>query len=133
MVVFGNLADRNIWETAGSGKDEHPVVPESLHKSVSSERTLPEDTDDVNLLRMHLLSQAEEVAKELRREEAVKLLQAYKLTRKVRLVGVGTSGFLSAAGSGRIPTGTTLGFTWIRGRRKTGSIMTDKSKIEIIY
>ena len=117
-----------------SGKDETPVVPESLHKSVSSERTLPEDTNDVNLLRMHLLSQAEEVAKELRRldtkartitlklkhsdfkqitrsvtlprptqsskniyEEAVKLLQAYKLTRKIRLVGVGTSGFLSTA------------------------------------
>jgi DNA polymerase-4 len=117
-----------------SGRDETPVEPQSIHKSVSSERTLPEDIDDVDLLRMHLLSQAEEVAKELRRldtmartitlklkhsdfkqitrsvtlsrptqssktiyEEAVKLLRAYTLAKKVRLVGVGTSGFISTA------------------------------------
>jgi DNA polymerase-4 len=104
------------------------------HKSSSSECTLAADTDDSQLLKKHLLAQADEVAAELRKldvkartvtlklkhhdftqvtrsetlasptrsssvlyREAVRLLDRYGLKKKVRLVGLGASGFVSPA------------------------------------
>ena len=115
-----------------SGRDPSTVTPWSPHKSISSERTLGEDTDDKKLLNKYLLKQSEEVARQLRKEGvkartialklkhadfkqftrsktidtptqssetiyryAVRLLDDYRLTQKIRLIGVGTSGFKS--------------------------------------
>ena len=116
-----------------SGKDHSTVTPWSPHKSVSSERTLGEDTRDKKLLHKYLLKQSEEVARQLRKanfrartitlklkhadfkqftrsktistptrssetiyQHAASLLDNYELTQKIRLIGVGTSGFKSA-------------------------------------
>ena len=116
----------------GSGRDHSTVTPWSPHKSISSERTLGEDTDDKKLLNKYLLKQSEEIARQLRKANvkaktitlklkhadfkqftrsktidtptqssetiyryAVRLLDDYRLTQKIRLVGVGTSGFKS--------------------------------------
>ncbi|CAB5163681.1 DNA polymerase IV (EC [Olavius algarvensis associated proteobacterium Delta 3] len=115
------------------GVDESPVTPAHLRKSASSERTLSEDTDNPALLKTLLLSQAEEVARQLRKlevkartvtlklkhadfrqvsrsttlpiptrasetlyREGVKLLESYRLMQKVRLVGLGASGFVDS-------------------------------------
>lgn len=128
---LGKFGQRLIKLSAGI--DDAPVRPASAHKSVSTEKTLPEDTDDIALLKKYLMMQAEEVGSELRRLEikvrtitlklkdadfkqvtrsvtvalptqssetiyraAERLLLDYRLTKKVRLIGVGTSGFLSA-------------------------------------
>jgi DNA polymerase-4 len=116
-----------------SGMDHSEVTPDAPNKSVSSERTLAEDTRDKKLLNTYLLKQAEEVARQLRKanvqaktitlklkhadfkqvtrsktvasptqssktiyRHAAQLLEEYRLVRKVRLVGVGTSGFKSS-------------------------------------
>ena len=116
-----------------SGRDHSTVTPWSPHKSVSSERTLGEDTRDKKLLHKYLLKQSEEVARQLRKanfrartitlklkhadfkqftrsktistptrssetiyQHAASLLDNYELTQKIRLIGVGTSGFKSA-------------------------------------
>ena len=116
-----------------SGNDHATVTPWSPHKSVSSERTLGEDTRDKQLLHTYLLKQSEEVARQLRKtgvkaktitlkikhadfkqytrsktistptrssetiyQHAAGLLDNYELTQKIRLIGVGTSGFQSA-------------------------------------
>lgn len=50
-----------------SGIDHSRVTPWSPHKSISSERTLPEDTRDVKVLHKYLLQQSEEVARQLRK------------------------------------------------------------------
>jgi DNA polymerase-4 len=50
-----------------AGNDRSRVTPYSRHKSVSSERTLAEDTRDKSLLKRYLLKQAEEVARHLRK------------------------------------------------------------------
>ncbi len=115
-----------------SGRDHSTVTPWSPHKSISSERTLGEDTDDKKLLNKYLLKQSEEIARQLRKANvkaktitlklkhadfkqftrsktidtptqssetiyryAVRLLDDYRLTQKIRLIGVGTSGFKS--------------------------------------
>lgn len=128
---LGKFGQRLIKLSAGI--DDAPVRPACVHKSVSTEKTLPEDTDDIALLKKYLMMQAEEVGSELRRLEikvrtitlklkdadfkqvtrsvtvalptqssetiyraAERLLLDYRLTKKVRLIGVGTSGFLSA-------------------------------------
>jgi DNA polymerase-4 len=49
------------------GIDNSPVVPHCDPKSISAERTLPEDTDSIAELEKLLLSQAEEVGRELRK------------------------------------------------------------------
>jgi DNA polymerase-4 len=59
---FGN----RLMELA-AGNDHSQVTPYSQHKSVSSERTLAEDTRDKSLLKRYLLKQAEEVARHLRK------------------------------------------------------------------
>jgi len=115
------------------GVDDSPVTPSHLRKSASSERTLNEDTTDPTLLKKHLLAQAEDVARQLRKlevkartvtlklkhadfrqvtrsttlasptrasetlyREGVRLLENYSLTQKVRLVGLGASGFVDS-------------------------------------
>jgi len=114
------------------GRDHSTVTPWSPHKSISSERTLGEDTDDKKLLHKYLLKQSQEIARQLRKanvkaktitlklkhadfkqftrsktidtptqssetiyRHAVRLLDEYQLTHKIRLIGVGTSGFQS--------------------------------------
>jgi len=116
-----------------SGTDPSKVTPWSPPKSISSERTLAENTDDKKVLNKFLLKQAEEVARQLRKanvkagtitlklkhadfkqftrsktigsptrssetiyRHAAGLLDKYRLTQKIRLIGVGTSGFKSA-------------------------------------
>jgi len=116
------------------GVDRSKVEPVREHKSASSECTLKEDTDDAAVLKKRLLSQAEEVAAELRKldikartvvlklkhadfrqitrsetlpaptrssavlyREAERLLDRCRLRQKVRLVGLGASGFVSSA------------------------------------
>lgn len=123
---FGKFGIR-LAELA-DGVDASPVVPYSPPKSISSEDTLPEDTDDIRVLKKHLIAQAEIVARSLRKKGfkgktlvlkikhsdfkhitrsmtlehstqlaeviykgAVRLLEAYELFSKVRLVGVGVS------------------------------------------
>lgn len=49
------------------GRDESPVTPFTPPKSVSSERTLSEDTRDIEQLKICLLIQAEDVARQLRK------------------------------------------------------------------
>lgn len=114
------------------GIDTSVVTPEHVSKSTSSEKTLAADTDDIAELKSFLLTEAEEVARELRKLDvkartvtlkikhsdftlvtrnitlsaptrasealfraAVRLLDQYRLNRKVRLIGVGASGFVS--------------------------------------
>jgi DNA polymerase-4 len=128
---LGKFGQRLI--ALSSGMDHCRVTPWSPHKSISSERTLGEDTRDKKLLYKYLLRQAEEVARQLRKANvkaktitlklkhadfkqytrsktfdtptrssetiyryAVSLLDNYRLTQKIRLIGVGTSGFKSA-------------------------------------
>ena len=111
-----------------NGIDKSLVTPYSPPKSISSEDTLPEDTDNIEILKKYLMQQAEIVARSLRKKGfqgktvtlkikhtdfkqitrrvtlehhtqvaefiykgVVKLLEAYKLSSKVRLVGVGVS------------------------------------------
>ena len=122
-----------------SGSDDSLVTPHAPHKSISSERTLAADTRDVKLLQRYLLSQAGEVARQLRQAgvraktitikikdedfktvtrrttiavptqsskaiyiHAQRLLQDYKTKKKIRLIGVGTSGFSSVSASVQI-------------------------------
>ena len=122
--------------TLAAGTDDSPVTPHAPHKSVSSERTLAADTRDIKLLKRYLLSQSEEVAKQLRKmgvraktvtikikdadfktftrqltitiptqssktiyKHALQLMEDFKITKKIRLIGVGTSGFSSITAS----------------------------------
>ena len=119
-----------------SGSDDSPVTPHAPHKSISSERTLAADTRDARLLKRHILSQAGEVARQLRQaglraktitikikdadfktatrrttiavptqssetiyKHAARLLNDYKTSKKIRLIGVGTSGFSTVSAS----------------------------------
>jgi DNA polymerase-4 len=128
---LGNLGARLI--ELASGRDHSAVTPYAPPKSISSERTLAEDTDNIELLKSYLLKQAEEVARQLRKanvkagtvtlklkhadfkqvtrsktivnptqssktlyRHAARLLDDYRLAGKIRLIGVGTSGFKSA-------------------------------------
>jgi len=133
MIIrrLGKFGERLLL--LSEGVDDSPVTPSHLRKSASSERTLSDDTDDRELLKTHLLSQAEEVARQLRKlevkartvtlklkhtdfrqvtrsttlavptrasetlyQEGVKLLGGYPLTKKIRLVGLGASGFVDS-------------------------------------
>ena len=72
-----------------SGVDCSAVTPHAPQKSVSTECTLGEDT------RSKSIDRPTQSSKTIH-SHAVKLLDNYRLTRKLRLVGVGTSGFQSA-------------------------------------
>ncbi len=130
LKKLGKFGQRLIDLAAGI--DRSTVRPPVSHKSVSTETTLSKDTGNKRLLKKILLSQAVEVAEDLRRKkvkaktitvkikhsdfklitrrttmerpthsseiiykEAVKLLNNYRFTKGVRLIGVGASGFIS--------------------------------------
>ncbi|MEJ2223308.1 MAG: DNA polymerase IV [Desulfobacterales bacterium] len=85
-----------------SGSDDSRVTPHAPHKSISSERTLAADTRDAELLKRYLLRQSGEVARQSSKtiyRHAARLMADYKTTRKIRLVGVGTSGFSPVSAS----------------------------------
>ncbi len=114
------------------GVDETPVKSHIRVKSISTEETLAEDTQDTEELKTHLMRQAEDVGRQLRKNnmrartvtlkikhhdfklvtrsrtversiqsseiiyrQAVRLLKRYRLTRPVRLIGVGVSSLSS--------------------------------------
>jgi len=113
------------------GVDNTPVVPWSPPKSISSEETLPRDTDDLALLKKYLLMQADDVGRQLRKHKvkartvqlkikhydfkqvtrrltleaptqsaetlyctACRLLDDYRLSTPVRLIGLGSAGLV---------------------------------------
>jgi DNA polymerase IV len=63
-----------------NGQDDSPVTPDSEAKSVSSEITLNQDTVDKRVLTVHLLAQADAVARQLRQH----CVRARTLTLKLR-------------------------------------------------
>jgi len=116
-----------------SCEDSSVVQSSRSHKSISTECTFSEDTDDLISLKKILLNQSQEVARDLRHQkvkaktvtlkikhsdfklvtrshtltsptrssetvyrEAVQLLDRYRLKKKVRLIGVGASGFVTS-------------------------------------
>ena len=126
---FGKFGKR--LKELSMGIDESRVVPFSVPKSVSSEETLDFDTLDRELLKQHLLYQADEVGRQLRKagvraktvsiklkysdfhqitrsitlkkptcssntlfHEAFRLFETCELIKKVRLIGIGASGFV---------------------------------------
>ncbi len=62
---FGKFGQRLI--ELAEGIDESPVSPYTEAKSISSEDTLPEDTNNVEVLKRWLMSQAEVVGRRLRK------------------------------------------------------------------
>jgi DNA polymerase-4 len=127
---LGKFGNRLVELAAGS--DSSQVTPFTLHKSISSERTLDSDTRDPELLKRYMLTQAEEVARQMRKaglrgktitikiktadfkqvtrrttmsaptqsskaiyRHATALLDAFHITKKIRLIGVGVSGLRS--------------------------------------
>ena len=62
------------------GKDESPVVSHTDAKSISSEETFEENTNDFEVLRKELLAQAEEVGQRLRKNK----LKGSTVTLKLR-------------------------------------------------
>jgi DNA polymerase-4 len=62
---FGKFG-RRLMELS-RGIDDSPVVPGSEPKSISGEDTLEADTDDLRILRHHLIAQAGNVGRRLRR------------------------------------------------------------------
>jgi DNA polymerase-4 len=127
---FGRYGHRLV-ELSGN-IDKSAVEPISVAKSVSSETTLPANTDDKPMLKKYLLRQADDVGWQLRKsglrakavtlkvkhndfrqvtrrtslidptqssetiyKAATRLLDEYVIRKKVRLIGVGTSGLVS--------------------------------------
>ncbi len=151
-----------------SGSDDSPVTPHAPHKSISSERTLAADTRDVKLLKLNILSQSAEVARQLRLvgvrartitikikdadfktvtrrttiaiptqssktiyKHAARLMDGYKITKKIRLIGVGTSGFSTVTASvqmGLFDTGEEIADDWEKIDRTLDSISTKFGK-----
>jgi DNA polymerase-4 len=62
------------------GVDDSPVIPHTDAKSISSEETFEENTNDLEVLRKELLVQAEEVGRRLRKNE----LKGGTVTLKLR-------------------------------------------------
>ncbi len=62
---FGKFGHRLV--ELAKGIDESPVSPYTQAKSISSEDTLPEDTNNVEVLKRWLMSQAEVVGRRLRK------------------------------------------------------------------
>lgn len=58
---------RELWELA-NGLDGRPVIPEEEAKSIGSEHTFAEDTDDPEEIRRTLLELSDRVGRRLRRE-----------------------------------------------------------------
>ena len=64
--TFGKFGIRLV--ELANGIDTSLVTPHSPPKSISSEDTLPEDTDDIEILKKYLMQQAEIVARSLRKK-----------------------------------------------------------------
>jgi nucleotidyltransferase/DNA polymerase involved in DNA repair len=62
------------------GKDDRPVIPDWEPKSVGTETTFDEDTDDLELLKRTILELSDHVAERLRKDE----YRARKVTLKLR-------------------------------------------------
>ncbi|MCD6486077.1 MAG: DNA polymerase IV [Syntrophobacterales bacterium] len=62
---FGTFGGR--LAKLADGIDRSAVTPVSETKSVSAEETLPEDTEDKNLLEKYILKQSEKIGRELRK------------------------------------------------------------------
>jgi DNA polymerase-4 len=123
---LGKFGRRLIALSVGINKSS--VNPSTEHKSVSTETTLAEDTNDIRQLKKYLLGQSQAVGRDLRKSDvkartitlkikhsdfkqitrnmtlqkptqaaetiyqaAVKLLSAYRITGKIRLIGIGAS------------------------------------------
>jgi DNA polymerase-4 len=63
---MGKFANRLM--ALARGQDPSPVTPHAETKSVSTETTLPRDTQDRQTLRRHLIGQSQAVARDLRRK-----------------------------------------------------------------
>ena len=125
---FGKFGRRLL--NLSRGIDPSEVVIQSDPKSISNENTLEEDTDDLEILKRHIMDQAETVGRRLRRHNlkgrtitlklkysdfrlitrshtiegptdsttiiaktACQLLRKEKRPLRVRLIGIGVSGF----------------------------------------
>ncbi len=134
---FGKWGGR-LFEKA-QGIDHSPVEPSSDPKSISAEETFARDVDSIAEIEKMLLSQAEEVGRDLRKHglrgrtvtlklkfsdfkvitrsrtlpepfdstdllfaTARRLLRELKLSAKIRLIGVGVSGFCAGPSQMRI-------------------------------
>src|SRR3989441_3536491 len=75
---LGSLGE-HLYHLA-QGKDDRPVVPNSEPKSVGTETTFEEDTDDRELLLRTILELSDHVAERLRKDE----YRARKVTLKLR-------------------------------------------------
>ena len=75
---LGSLGE-HLYHLA-QGKDDRPVVPNSAPKSVGTETTFEEDTDDRELLLRTILELSDHVAERLRKDE----YRARKVTLKLR-------------------------------------------------
>lgn len=76
--VLGEAAGRSIWYKA-QGVDNHPVVPYSERKSISTERTFDRDTIDVDRLRGLLTGMTAKLAFQLRQESKLTACVAVKI------------------------------------------------------
>jgi DNA polymerase IV len=86
-----NLQERVLLRAVGkfgrtllafsAGEDDSPVVPYSDAKSISSEETLEENTDDLKVLQKELLQQAETVGRRLREKGLAGSTVTLKLKR----------------------------------------------------
>jgi nucleotidyltransferase/DNA polymerase involved in DNA repair len=68
------------------GRDERPVIPDWEPKSVGTETTFDEDTDDLKLLLSTILELSDHVAERLRKDE----YRARKVTLKLRYANFST-------------------------------------------
>lgn len=88
---FGKFGRRLI--SLSKGSDNSPVTPHLEPKSISTESTLSEDTNDLNLLRERLLKASEQVGRRLRKHRfktktisiKIKLSDFKQITRSVTI------------------------------------------------
>ena len=88
---FGKFGRRLI--SLSKGSDDSPVTPHLEPKSVSTESTLSEDTNDLNLLHRRLLKSSEQVGRRLRKHGLktktisikIKLSDFKQITRSVTI------------------------------------------------
>lgn len=76
-AALGDHASQ-LWALA-HGHDDRPVTPDREAKSISHERTFPEDVDDPGAVRAVLLGQGEDVARRLRRHGRLARIVTVKL------------------------------------------------------
>jgi DNA polymerase-4 len=77
MGMFGKIG-LELWKKA-NGIDNTPVQPYVERKSISTEHTYLQDTIDIKKVKAHLISMAEKLAYQLRREEWLPSLVVVKV------------------------------------------------------